>query len=364
VIADTADLHIQANVEETYVAQLQIGQAVTVTIDALGRQRFNGYIAEIGRITDNALTGEMMAFTTTGRFTKVTQLLPVRINIIDDLDLSGFIGLNAGIRVRLRGNINIVENVVQNSVDNSANQIIARGTVESVEQRNIYSVLGHKVDRIFVEVGDTVSRNQTLATLDDGDLMPTLARQQAELALQNARTALETARIYHASLSALYEAGGISQIELLQAENALSFAQNRYNDAQSQLRTARHNVGRQSVISPIDGVVTARFVREGAIANGLLFVVEDVDNLRIRTIIREYDIAKIHVRMPVTIISDATGNEYVGKISRIFPTAMKNERGETACFSVVNFEVEVAVVSENVGFRIGMNARVRINLEN
>lgn len=357
VIADTADLHIQANVEEVYISRLQIGQAVTVTIDALGRQRFNGYIAEIGRVTDAALTGEMMAFTTTGRFTKVTQLLPVRINLIDDLDLSSFIGLNAGIRVRLR-NSEIVR--IPEVRHNQTNQIFARGTVESVEQRNIYSVLGHKIDRLFVEVGDTVSRGQTLATLDDGDLMPTLARQQAEINLRNTRTALETARIYHTSLSALYEAGGISQIELLQAENALSFAQSGYNDSQAQLRTARHNVGRQSVTSPIDGVVTARFVREGAIAAGLLFVVEDVDNFKIRTLLREYDITKIHVGMSVTIISDATGNEYEGKISRIFPTAMKNEIGETACFSVVNFEVEVAVVSENTDLRIGMSTRVRI----
>ena len=101
VIADMGNLHIQANIEETYISAVQIGQEVTVTIDALGRRQFNGYVYSIGRVTDAELTGTAMFFNTGGTFTKVTQLIPVRINITDDINLDSLIGLNASVRIPL-----------------------------------------------------------------------------------------------------------------------------------------------------------------------------------------------------------------------------------------------------------------------
>jgi len=101
VIADMGNLHIQANIEETYISAVQIGQEVTVTIDALGRRQFNGYVYSIGRVTDAELTGTAMFFNTGGTFTKVTQLIPVRINITDDINLDSIIGLNASVRIPL-----------------------------------------------------------------------------------------------------------------------------------------------------------------------------------------------------------------------------------------------------------------------
>jgi multidrug resistance efflux pump len=102
VIADTSNIHIQANIEETNITKIQRGQTVTVTIDALGRQQFTGYISEIGGVTDAEITGNAMFFNTGGTFTKVTQLIPVRINLLDDVDLDRLIGLNATVRISLR----------------------------------------------------------------------------------------------------------------------------------------------------------------------------------------------------------------------------------------------------------------------
>jgi multidrug resistance efflux pump len=101
VIADLNNLHIQANVEETYINRVQIGEQVTVTIDAFGRQQFSGYVYAIGRVTDAELTGTAMFFNTGGTFTKVTQLVPVRIHITDDINLENYIGLNAAVRIPL-----------------------------------------------------------------------------------------------------------------------------------------------------------------------------------------------------------------------------------------------------------------------
>jgi len=102
VIADINDLHIQANIEETDIGTIRVGQPAIVTIDPFGSRQFHGYIAEIGRVTAAELTGQALFFNTGGTFTRVTHLIPVKINITDDINLENFIGVNARVRIPLR----------------------------------------------------------------------------------------------------------------------------------------------------------------------------------------------------------------------------------------------------------------------
>ncbi|MCL2399056.1 MAG: efflux RND transporter periplasmic adaptor subunit [Defluviitaleaceae bacterium] len=103
VIADINDLHIQANIEETDIVNIQVGQTVIVTIDVFGNRQFTGYVSEIGRVTSAELAGTAMFFNTGGTFTRVTHLIPIKVNILDDdINLENFIGVNAGIRIPLR----------------------------------------------------------------------------------------------------------------------------------------------------------------------------------------------------------------------------------------------------------------------
>ncbi|MCL1993051.1 MAG: efflux RND transporter periplasmic adaptor subunit [Spirochaetes bacterium] len=369
VIADTGNLHIQANIEETYIANIRLGQSVDVTIDALGRRRFTGYVYEIGRITDAAITGEVMSFATSGRFIKVTQLLPVRINIIDteDIDLAAMIGLNARVQIDLRsGGDYIARNgVTQNNSQELPAGITVRGTVESAERRSVVTTLGHMIRRIYVQAGDPVTQGQIMAVLDSDDLTLTVTHIQAESAVQNARIELQTRQMHYEGLSVLYNAGSVSRFELRQAEDALAYARSRYADAQALLNAAFVALGSQLVRAPIDGFVTAVFAREGAAGPGLLFVVEDTENLKVRTRFREDDVGRIRPGMSVEIRPYAAfgGAVYTGIVSRINPAAVKNELGETALLGVAEFEAEVAVVSQNTSLRIGMNARLAVVLD-
>jgi len=102
IIADVNNIHILANIEETDVSRLQVGQAAYVTIDAFGRQQFAGYISEIGRATDGALSGSAPNFAIQGTTSRRTQLIPIQIRITDDIYLNNLIGANAAIRIPLR----------------------------------------------------------------------------------------------------------------------------------------------------------------------------------------------------------------------------------------------------------------------
>ena len=101
VIADINRIHIQAYIQETDITRLRLGQSAFVTIDGLGSQRFDGYIANIGRITQAELTGQTLFFNTGGTFTRVTHLIPIEVHLTDEVNLAGLIGVNARVRIPL-----------------------------------------------------------------------------------------------------------------------------------------------------------------------------------------------------------------------------------------------------------------------
>jgi len=101
VVAETSDMYITANVEETNILKIHEGQSVSVSLDAYGRS-FDGYVADINSVTSGALSGSATSFTTSGTYTKVTQLIPVKIKLNEDVDLSDIIGTNATVKIRIK----------------------------------------------------------------------------------------------------------------------------------------------------------------------------------------------------------------------------------------------------------------------
>jgi multidrug resistance efflux pump len=101
VVAKTSDVYITANVEETNILQIHPGQTVSVSLDAYGKN-FAGYVEDVDTITSAKLSGSATSFTTSGTYTKVTQLLPVKIKLVDDIDLAGIIGTNATVKIRIK----------------------------------------------------------------------------------------------------------------------------------------------------------------------------------------------------------------------------------------------------------------------
>ncbi len=101
VVADTSDIYIKANVEETDILKIREGQNATVSLDAYG-QSFDGYVEEVDPVTSSKLSGSMTSFTTSGTYTKITQLIPIKIKLLKDIDLANIIGTNATVKIRVK----------------------------------------------------------------------------------------------------------------------------------------------------------------------------------------------------------------------------------------------------------------------
>ncbi len=102
-VANTYDMYIGANIEETDITKIKEGQSVKVTLDAYGSQKFEGIVTQVNSITNNALTGQTTSFSTSGTYTKKTQLIPIKIKLVNsDIPLENIIGTNATVNIKVK----------------------------------------------------------------------------------------------------------------------------------------------------------------------------------------------------------------------------------------------------------------------
>ena len=135
------------------------------------------------------------------------------------------------------------------------------GTVRTSGLSEIFSSQGEYVTSIAVEVGDTVTRGQLLATLD--------SRRAAE-SVRAARVRHNELTLRHERMQELERAGGTSRQEVESAYTQL-------RNSGASLQHLQTELARHSVVSPIDGVVMQRNAELGLLAGSgrPLFVIGD-----------------------------------------------------------------------------------------
>lgn len=100
-IADTSNIFIKANIEETSIFNITPGQQVDITVDAYPNKHFTGFVESIGQATQSAFSA-FPSLNTSGTFSKVTQLIPVKITIVNDSNLVLMPGMNATVKIHIK----------------------------------------------------------------------------------------------------------------------------------------------------------------------------------------------------------------------------------------------------------------------
>ena len=75
------EVWVEANIKETHVGRLKLGQPVVVVVDAYPNDRFVGKVARIGSAT-TARFALLPTPNPSGNFTKITQRMPVKIDMV------------------------------------------------------------------------------------------------------------------------------------------------------------------------------------------------------------------------------------------------------------------------------------------
>ena len=173
-------------------------------------------------------------------------------------------------------------------------------TVEAEVKNNIAPSSPVRIDRIFVEVGDRVSKGQKLVLMDAANL------QQMKLQLENKRLEFNRA-------DELYKVGGTSKSEWDALKMALEVQETAYKNLMENT----------TLVSPINGVVTARNYDNGDMYSGgnPVLVVEQITPVKLMINVSETYFTKVKKGAPVSVKLDVYGDEeFAGKISLVYPT--------------------------------------------
>ena len=205
-------------------------------------------------------------------------------------------------------------------------------TVEAEVKNNIAPSSPVRIDQIFVEVGDRVSKGQKLVQMDAANLT------QTKLQLDNQK--IEFNRI-----DELYKVGGASKSEWDAAKMQLDVKQTAYDNL----------VENTALLSPINGVVTARNYDNGDMYSGgnPVLVVEQITPVKLLINVSETYFTKVKKGAPVDVKLDVYGDEiFTGNISLIYPTIDAVTR---------TFQVEIKLDNRDQRVRPGMFARATLN---
>lgn len=101
IIADTSKIFIKANIEETSIVKIKPGQKVDIKIDAYPGKYFTGYVESIGQATQSAFS-TYPTLNTSGGFSKVTQLISVKINIVNGVNYTLMLGMNSTVKIHIK----------------------------------------------------------------------------------------------------------------------------------------------------------------------------------------------------------------------------------------------------------------------
>lgn len=204
--------------------------------------------------------------------------------------------------------------------------------VEAYNVNNISPASPNRIKTIAVEVGDRVSRGQTLVTLDHANL------DQLKINLDHLQQEYDRA-------ATLLEIGAGTQQAVDQMKAQLDAARSQYTNA-------RENT---VLTSPVTGVVTARNYDPGDMTGSQPVLTVGQLSPIVKVIINasEADLTGIKRGMDVKINFDAMpGEEFIGTVARVYPSVDPQTR---------TFEAEVQIKNPGERLRPGMFARVEID---
>jgi HlyD family secretion protein len=244
--------------------------------------------------------------------------------------------------------------IVGNLVGNATVQVVPKvaGRLESVRAR----------------IGDTVSRGQIIATVEDNEIreqvrqaeaaaevsQATIRQRQADLKfaqtnLDRARSLFERQLVARQALddADARQQAAAAQLELAQAQNAQS---------RSRLQELRITLENTSIRSPVDGFVGARFLDQGGFAstNQPVFSVVDIRPVRLEASLVERDFRRVGAGTNAVVEVDAfPGEQFTGVVARVAPVFDPQTR--TA-------QMEVEVPNPTGRLKPGMYARVSLRV--
>lgn len=210
------------------------------------------------------------------------------------------------------------------------------GNVEPLEQNIISPSMQLRIQKIYVEVGDRVSKGQQLVQMDPSQLRQT-------------RVQLNHLEKEYARLDTLHKAGSVSQQQLDQMKTELDVTRSSYQNLKENTQ----------LLAPINGVVTARNFENGDMfsmtSQGGILTVMQINPVQVNIFVPEMFFPAVKNGMPVNMQLDVyPDTTFAGEVFLKHPTINNATR---------TFTVETKFSNPDHLIRPGMFGRVNMVFE-
>ncbi|MBI1781930.1 MAG: efflux RND transporter periplasmic adaptor subunit, partial [Sphingobacteriales bacterium] len=286
--------------------------------------------------------------------------------------------------------------------------VTANGKVYPEIEVKVSPDVSGEITELNVAEGDSVHRGQVVARIyadiynSQRDQAAAVVNQQSAqvenstAALDAIKARLDQAKVTYDRQKQLLGDKVISKVEFETADQAYKTAQADYNaalkgikggqaaiqSAQAQLQKANKDLGRTTIVAPMDGVVSLLAVKKGERVAGNSFNVgtemmriADMDKIEVRVDVGENDIPKVKLGDSADIEIDAYNDrKFKGVVTQIASTSknLSSSIASSTSSDVTNYEVRIRIDKasytdlmqkggkQNFPFRPGMSANVDI----
>lgn len=279
------------------------------------------------------------------------------------------------------------------------------GTITPQEDDILAAPFDSRIDKKYVELGQSVKTGDVLYELDATDVQDQIRSMEYDIAVLNssinsssivgsiakenavteAEKTLSTAKSDWDDAKKIFDSGALSQLELDTYETAYNNANNRYLEAKKTLdayyaenditlskrklelleltlQDLKDELEDTKILAPFDGVVTSVYKDEGdaLVEKDQICRVTNMNLLDVEASISEYDLQKFTIGMPATVstLSDkkkkytasVSALGYLGEISGsevTLPLTLTLDEGNDVQMLLPNFTVTIEILTNS-----------------
>ncbi len=271
--------------------------------------------------------------------------------------------------------------------------VSASGKIQPKRDVNISADTMGRVTDLAVEEGDRVSKGQFLLQIDPRNLRTAVQRTQASLAaatsqvdqlrvaIESSKVALKQAEDNYNRQQNLWKGGLTTRETLERSESDLKLRQSDLRSQEQQLKTqqlraesesataasARFDLSKVRIESPITGIVTRRNIEEGETvvigtmnnAGTVLLTIADMSVIQAEVEVDETDLPTVKLGQPAKVTIDAMpGQTFPGKVTEIGNSPIQTTG--SASTQATNFKVVVTLDKEISEVRPGFTCTALI----
>ncbi|HRY82899.1 MAG TPA: efflux RND transporter periplasmic adaptor subunit [Candidatus Moranbacteria bacterium] len=221
-----------------------------------------------------------------------------------------------------------------------AKTVSATGEIKPEIESDLSFKISGRVESIFVDVGDNITKGQKIAVIDKGVLLEQLEQAKHELEVQN-----ET-------LKNMKKRDGTYNHAQREAQRA------QIRESEGAINEIKKQIGDTILYSPIEGTVTRKNIEigENAVANTSVLVISGLGEPFIEIDVSESDVIDVKIEQKAKISFDAlpSTEKLEGEVFEIEPAS-------TVIQDVVYYKAKLKLSKWDERLKIGMSVDADIN---